>query len=344
MCRALPLLLIAAMSCGGKSKPVNAPPLPPDKSEDKPAEGKVAGDPEGTEGKLGGEPAPPAGPVEETISAPDMKVKLVSAGKGKKAPLKFTPKAGTKQQVEVALDFSEHQSAPKEFGGDSDNSVPTVVLVGNTEVKSVDPAGKAEYVVTVTGTDVRDATGKLPAADLEKFKGAVAALEGLTISGTIDATGTQGDIKLRVEKPKAGTQEAIQLVRVALPVWPMLPSEPVGIGAKWEVTRTAKVVDKVNVTNTTEFELKDHKGEIWTIAGTTKVSGTDQSVDDAKLTNIGGKGAVDVALADGALYPKLASTLDTGFTVTASAPGPDGKPMNATLTVSLKQGAQITPK
>jgi hypothetical protein len=124
----------------------------------------------------------------------------------------------------------------------------------------------------------------------------------------------------------------------------MLPSEAVGVGAKWQVTRTVKIVDKVDVTHTTEYELKDHKGAIWTIAGTTKVSGTDQSVGDAKLTNIGGKGAVDVALADGALYPKLASTVDTGFTVTASAPGPDGKPTNATLTISLKQGAQITPK
>jgi hypothetical protein len=98
MRRTLSLLLLAAVACGGKSKPANPPPqLPPEKSdeksEDKPAEAK---DDEKPPAPAQAPPAP-TGPVEATIPSPDMKVKLVSAGKGKKAALKFTPKAGTKQ-------------------------------------------------------------------------------------------------------------------------------------------------------------------------------------------------------------------------------------------------------
>ena len=338
------LLVIAAISCGGKQKPATTP-LPPEakaepeeKPEEKPAE-KPEAKPEAP-----ATPPAPQGPVDATIEAPKMTVKLVSAGKGKKAPLKLTPKVGAKQQIEVTMDFSEHQSAPKELGGDSDNSVPTVVLIGDSEVKAVDPTGKADYVVTVTGTDVRDPTGKLPAEELGKLKNAVSSLEGMTISGSIDASGAQGDIKLHVEKPRPETPAVIELVRVAMPVLSPMPAEPVGVGAKWQVTRTAKVMDKVDVTHTTDFELKEHKGNVWTIAGTTKVTGTDQDVAGAKLSKITGKGNVDVALTDGALYPKLGQTVETGFQVEATGQGPDGKPVSATLQFSFKQGAQITPK
>jgi hypothetical protein len=344
MRRTLLLLVIAAISCGGKPKPATTP-LPPEaktepeeKPDDKPTE-----KPEAKPDEAATPPAP-TGPVDATIEAPKMTVKLVSAGKGKKAPLKLTPKVGTKQQIEVAMDFSEHQSAPKDLGGDSDNSVPTVVLIGDSEVKAVDPAGKADYVITVTSTDVRDATGKLGTDELGKLKAAVASLEGMTMSGSIDATGAQSDIKLHVEKPKPETQAVLELVRVAMPILPPLPAEPVAVGAKWEVTRATKVMDKVDVTHTTDFELKDHKGTVWTIAGTTKVSGSDQDVAGAKLSKITGKGNVDVALTDGVLYPKLGQSVETGFQVEATGQGPDGKPVSATLQFGFKQGAQITPK
>lgn len=339
MRRTLFAILVAA-ACGGSQKPPVPPtPLPEAKADPAP-DAKPEVKPETKP-----EPPAPAGPLDVTVPAPTMSVKLVSPGKGKREALKFTPKAGGKQQVELALDFAEKQQAPAELGGDSENAAPTVLLTGDAEVRTVDPAGKAEYVVTVSNTDVHDATNKVPAETLEKFKHAASSLQGLTISSTLANNGGSGDVKLHIEKPKAESEAAVDLVRMTLPTLPMLPTEPVGVGAKWQVTKTTKIVDKVDVTQTTDYELTAHKGNTWTIKGTTKVTGGDQDVGGAKLSKIGGSGNVEVALVDGALYPAMKSSVDSGFSVTATGPDPaSGAQKTVTLTIGLKQAAQITPK
>jgi hypothetical protein len=335
------VLSIAVAACGGPKKPSSVPvlpdeakaePAPPDKPADKPVE------------KTPPPPPAPTGPIEVTVPAPQMTVKLVSPGKGKRVALKFTPKVGSKQQVELALDFAEQQKAPAELGGDSVNALPTVVLVGDAEVKDVDKDGKATYQLTISSTDVRDAQKQVPAQLLEKSRSVLATLTGLTIGGTIGANGTSSDVTLHVDKPAVETRSALDMIRLTLPRWPMLPTEPVGIGAKWQVVTSLKVLDKVDVTQTTDYELVKHEASTWTIKGTTKVSGVDQELEGAKLSKIGGTGAVDVALVDGLLYATIKSEIATGFSASMTGPDATGAQQTVTLVVDLKQGAQITPK
>ncbi len=336
------LLLVVAVSCGGSQKTSNPPPLPPETKPEPPPEPKPAPPEE--------KPAPPAPPkpLDVSVSPPKSSVKLVSPGKGKRVALKLTPKQGGKQQVELALDFSEKQTAPAELGGASEHGLPTVVLTGDAEVKTVDDKGKAEYQLTVSDTDVRD-TAKPTAEQTEmkpKIKEALTALKGMTIGGTIEANGSQSDVKLHVDKGDEAAQGAMELVRVALPWWPVFPTEPVGVGAKWQVTTTTKLIDKVDVTQTTDYELIAHKGNTWTIKGTTKVSGADQDLEGAKVTKIGGTGNVEVAMVDGALYPTIKGSLDTGFTASVTGPDPTDqtKQKTVSLTINVTQGAAVTPK
>jgi hypothetical protein len=342
------LVIVLAAACGGGAKKSTVPPpqLPPEEAKTEPAkppeEAKPAEEQEPAE-----RPAP-TGPLDAAINAPKLTVKLVSAGKGKKTALKLSPKQGAKQQVEIALDFAEKQSAPDMAGGDTSNVVPTVVLQGESEVKSVDPAGKAEYAFTVKTTDVRPKGDPVPAEKLERFKSAVGSLQGLVMGGTIDANAMASDIKLHIDQQRAETQAAIELIQVAMPVMPALPAEPIGVGAKWTVTRPMKLLDKVDVTQTTDYELVDHKGTTWTIKGTTKVTGADQEmgVGDAKLSKIAGTGAVEASLIDGALYPTLKSNTDTSFQITVTGPDPADPTQKkvATLTIQLTQAAQLTAK
>jgi hypothetical protein len=340
----LVILVAAASSCGGKQKPTTQPPPLPEAKTEPPPETKPAPPVEKPE------PPKPAGPLDVSLKPPTMSVKLVNPGKGKRVALKLTPKLGNKQQVELALDFSEKQTAPAELGGASEHGLPTVVLTGDAEVKAVDDKGKADYQLTVSDTDVRD-TAKPTAEQNEmkpKVKEALAALKGMTIGGSVDANGSQSDVKLHVDKGDEAAQGALELVRVALPWWPMFPTEPVGVGAKWQVTTTTKLIDKVDVTQTTDYELVAHKGNTWTIKGTTKVTGADQDLEGAKVTKIGGQGNVEVAMVDGALYPTIKGSLDTGFTASVTGADPSDKTgatqKTVSLTINVMQGAAVTPK
>ena len=317
-------LLVLATACGGSPKPVQLAPLP----ADKPAE------PAPTPAKPDPAPTPPkaAGPVEVKIPATKAVVKLVAPGKGKREALRFTSKAGDKQQVEVAMDFSAKQTEKDK--PPTDQVVPTIVLAGEAETKAIDKDGTASYTLTVATTDARDVAGsQLPA---EKFRIVLGSVAGLAISSTLGANGAGGETTMRIEKPTEMSSGALELIRMTLPTFPVLPAEPVAVGAKWQVTTTAKLADKLDVTQVTDYELVAHKGTTWLIKGKTKVTGTDQDVGDgAKISAISGAGTSEALLVDGALYPTSKASLETEFTAT----GPD----QSQLKFALKVGGTLTP-
>ena len=267
MRRLLPLILVAA--CGGTSKPAPTAPLPEEAKAPPPA---AKPDPAPAEPP---KPAPPQGPVEVKIPAAQTTVKVVSGGKGKKEALRYTVKQGAKQAVELAMDFSGKQDTEEQV-------VPTIVLIGEAETRAVDKDGNAEYTVTVTGTDARTVTGSQVPVD--KFKAVLGSLAGLTIGGTIGTTGVAGDVTLRIEKPQENAADTLELLRLTFPTLPVLPKEAVGVGAKWQSTTSAKLADRLDVTQITDYELVAHNGSTWTIKGTTKVSGKDQDVEDSKVS------------------------------------------------------------
>src|SRR5580704_4314620 len=182
------LVLVLAAACGGSPKPTTTPPplegsTEPDKADPKPeAKEEAKAPPPKFE--------PPPGPIDLTIAAPKVAVKLVSAGKGKREAIKVAPKAGDQQAVELALDFSGTQTAPdtapEQVRGKKEDVAPTIVLTGSAQVKSVDATGAA-YEVVVNGTDVRDAPGQQIPSELRKK--ALASLTALKIAGTVASNG-----------------------------------------------------------------------------------------------------------------------------------------------------------
>ena len=353
MRRTFLVFVLAAAACGGSPKPTTTPP---------PLEGSAEGPGEETktEAKADSkdekppasppEPAePPPGPLDMIVAAPKVTVKLVSPGKGKRVAVKVAPKVGDKQPVELALDFTSRVTAPPEapekMRGTQEQIAPTVVLVGDAEVKSVDAGGTAEYELTVAATDARDVVGQQVPTEL--MKKVVASLSKLKIGGTVAVNGVGSDLKLHLDLGDRDAANALGLVRMeVLPSWPVLPTEPIGVGAKWQVTATSKLAEQVDLTQTTDYELVKHEGKTWTIKGTTKVSGTEQQVDTATLSNIAGSGTVDVAMVDGALYPTMKAQLSVGFAATVTPPPgalPPGSPPSLRITYEIKQGSAVTP-
>lgn len=316
------LLFALVTACGGKSTPPPTTPLP----ADKPAEEAKAPEPAAP---VTEKPAEPVGPVEVKIPASPVTVKLVSAGKGKKAPLRYSAKQGDKQQVELAMDFSATETVK---GTSKDQIVPTIVLTGDAETTTVDKDGNAAYTLTVNTTDARDVAGsQLPA---DKFRTVLSSLAGLTISSTLGANGAAGEVTMRIEKPSEFSPGALEMIRLTLPSFPVLPTEPVGVGAKWQATTSAKLADKLDVTQVTDYELVAHKGTTWTIKGKTKVSGADQTMPNGQISTIKGQGTSEATLADGTLYPAFKTSLETQFTATEAG---------ESMQFALKVGGAVTP-
>jgi hypothetical protein len=334
----LPILVAVAVACGGKSKPTTPPPpLPEPQAEaPKPAEPAAPKAPEA--------PPVPQGPIEVTLSAPKVDVKVISGGKGKKAPLKLTPKAGTSAVGELSLDFAGGQDGPPETGGKKDEVAPTVVLVGNLETKDVAADGLATFQMTVSGVETRDKPGqKVSSAD---FKSELQTLIGATIGGSVGANGAASDLKLRIEKPDAKSAGALEFVKLSMmPMWPVLPTEPVAPGAKWTVTSSQKIADQLEIKKVVTYELVGKKGAAWTIKGSTKITGEEQTVQGAKLGAIAGEGVAEVTLTDGALMPANKQNMATNFTITVTPPpeAPAGS-QPVVIKFHVEQANTLTPK
>jgi hypothetical protein len=132
-------------------------------------------------------------------------------------------------------------------------------------------------------------------------------------------------------------------------MWPVLPTEPVGPGAKWTVTTTQKLADQLDVTQTTDYQLVEHKGTTWTIKGTTKITGADQDITagqgpKTKVGKIAGTGTTEATISAGTLSPSSKQHLETSFEATVTAPGQDGKEQTISLKFELKQGNAVTSK
>ena len=307
------LLLVACLvACGGsKPKQQNLAPLP----DDKPTE---QAKPQDTAKPA--EPAPepkPLPPVEVTVDVPPATIKLVSAGRGKKAPLKYVPTAGSKQQVEMVTRFAQTAAVNGESG---EQAVPPIVLAGEAETKAVDASGKAEYALVMASVDARDEPNN--AVPAEKFKVAIASLAGLVISGSVEPNGVTTASTLRIEKPDQFTTGALDLLKATLPTWPVFPKEPIGVGAKWKATRThilrPTAAVAIEMEHVTDYELVAIKGKTATIKSKTKITGKDQTLPDtSKISKISGTGTAEITIEQGALYPSYTSNLESKLTVTA---------------------------
>lgn len=334
----LALILVAA--CGGKPKHVDTIPLPPDTKTAEDTEKK----PEETKPAVEQPKAPAPQPVDVPLASPKATVKLVNAGKGKKAPIKIAPKAGAKQTIQLALDFLGRQ-------GDGANAVseqsPTTLLAADVETSDVGADG-AKFRVTISGADAKDVQGaKVPA---DKFKPLVEKLVGSTISGTVGPDGSASGVTFHMD----GVSDQMQvgaisyLVSVLLPISPVvLPAEPIGQGAKWTVTTTEKVADQVEITKTANYELVAVKPGVWTIKGTMKITGVDQEFSDPqdpsskkKVSGIGGSGTIEATINDGAVLAAMKQSLTTDFRVQ----GTDEKQQPVDAKLHLEQTNAITTK
>ena len=327
----LPLIVAAFAACSSP-KPPAAPQSPQPQAAASPAVAQT--DPaQGVPGAKGGEarPAVSTGPAELKIPPTLTTVKLLSDGQGKKEIVRYSARPGARQTVELAMDFTGRQDT-------EEATAPTIVLICDARVGAVDKDGAADYTLTVTGADARPVSGSDRTA--QDLKPALAGLAGLTIAGKRGANGAVGEVTLRLAHPPANGDDALGLIRETLPVFPVLPTQPIGAGAKWQSTTAARLADKLDITQVTDYEVVAHDGASWTIRGTTKVSGKDQKIESATISAIAGTGTSETTIADGGVYPVHKEQLETRF----NASDPESADPGKAVQFTIKVGGSVVPK
>lgn len=291
--------LLLQPGCGGTSNPTQTTPPPAETKAVAPAEpsSPVAAAPSEPSAPSApaeaAEPEQPTGAVEHFVPNHGALVKLVSKGKGTLEPLRYSATLGGKQQVEVVMNLAMRSR----IGGRVQKQVlPTHVLTGEVETTAVEESA-AKYAFTVAGLEWRDTPGSvLPAANFNEL----GVPPGLVISGTVEPFGLMGDTRLRSGESNPYTESAFKVVRGNLPSWPVLPNEPVGIGARWKATTTWWVAGAGGVTQVTDYEVVSRQGATWTIKGKIRISGAHT-----------GTGTTEATITDGALYPSFKTTTET---------------------------------
>lgn len=304
--RLFAVLSLALFACGGKSKPDNTIPeskLDPAATPTEPVE---PAPPPTTEPTEPAPPPPPTEPVKVTIEASQAKVKLLRPGTGARAVLRVTPAAGSKQNVTLVMDAQIEQGAT---GQPAQKVVmPSVRLGCAGEVTAVGGDGAITYRTALSSIKAAAVAGQ--SAEPAEIEQQLTALTGMVIDGALSASSQPGATVYTIDKPNQGTAMAIESLRLMLPTWAPLPTEPIGLGAQWEVSQPV-VINNIATTQTTVFTLKGKAGTTATISGEVKVTGAAQKLGDVDVSDITGGGKVELVLDTGKLYPKQKRDVST---------------------------------
>lgn len=156
-------------------------------------------------------------------------VKILSTGEGAKRPLRYRLAKGAKETIELTMDMAISMEVP----GVGPQSVDAPPMKMSMDVTVDDITANGDFVLSMTIATASMEGGPLPAGALDGLKG-LSAVMTMTDRGLIRS--------VKFDESKIGDPAMMQLLqstgfdRLSAP----LPEEPIGAGAKWEVTQQVK--------------------------------------------------------------------------------------------------------
>jgi hypothetical protein len=196
------------------------------------------------------------------------------------------------------------------------------------------------YPVTATYAAVTGTSSVLSAAQLPAFRRQLRALRGVALHGTIRPDGSWLGLKATV--PKGATPATTALVQqlpdsvesgLAQPV----PAEPVGVGARWTVTRCVQV-SGIAAKMETDYTLVWRGGSIVVTSGAGTISGgfVGQGADGNQATyTISGQVTSDTRFSPSTMVPARSTTTMVESVTTKAS---DGTVTGGTVTIQVRVG------
>ncbi|MFW6359061.1 MAG: DUF6263 family protein [Chroococcales cyanobacterium] len=186
------------------------------------------------------------------LTTTNNQVELLDAGSESREELRFTPEENTTQTVEMMITQEITQSAQGQAADSPE--IPPIQMAINTQVREVDANGNIH--IDVTYSDVQ-----LMGDENEQLRSQIEQLEGMKGSMVVSDRGIIQDANWEFpEGVQPNTQQLFEQItnstnRITTPI----PSEPVGPGARWQVTDTVETNEfDINQRGTYELVERDN--------------------------------------------------------------------------------------
>jgi hypothetical protein len=240
----------------------------------------------------------------KTPAAAQSNVELINAGTEPKQQLRFTPGANTKQTLQMTMDMDMAMSV----GGQTQPAFdsPPIKMTMESEVKKVDANGDIHTDFSYSDADVVAAKNTQPQL-VNAMRAQVKKLVGLRGSMIVDNQGNTKQANFNAPETldpntkKMVEQMVTSLKQLSSPV----PSEAVGVGAKWKIPNSV-TANGMTMNQSSTYELVDIKDNVASLqvsmeqqAGTQKINpqGLPPGASiDLKSMNSQGNGKLKLAL------------------------------------------------
>lgn len=236
-------------------------------------------------------PEPVAKAVDAGSEAPT-KLELLDAGAEPKQVLHYQLTKGVKTALELTTDID---FTAGKMGG----PMPSMVLTMDIGADDVLPDGKMKVKSTISKVSGKDRPGSKLSADALSAQAAI--MVGIGVAGTLapDGTLTDGHIDGSDHLPAEMQAQLGTLTKGFERVALALPTQPVGVGAKWRTTKEV-IENGAHMTATTTIELTKIDGTTISFKRASVITAPDQKLDQVGVTlemkNIHGKGDGDATL------------------------------------------------
>jgi hypothetical protein len=263
---------------------------------------------------------------------------VISSGMPPLATLHYAIAKGTK--TSLAMDVTTHIAV----GEQSADSPPVHVAI-DLVVDDVLPDGRMKLTSTIRSLaataasrngNATNANGSGAEDPTQAHVDAVGSgVSGLAFTATMSPDGSVTDVKATDQPlPELAKAELDRIVASFTQLAMTLPNAPVGVGAKWRISRDLTLVSTLAVQATTTVDLIGHTGSTITYAVTSQLAGSAQTVIEdntsVQVDGIGGSvqgsGTIDL----GTLAIDSSQVAEQRMTMTT---GSDRTPMQMTQTL-----------
>jgi hypothetical protein len=241
------------------------------------------------------EPKPAAAPATADSAH---RAKLISAGAEPRKVLRLHPKAGDKETVTLTIKTSIAVQGGPASG--QPIKTPPVKITRNLTVKQVTPAGDIVFEAPVVNADT-GGQGNANAQIADALKSAFSGPHTISDRGFPKEADLPAAAAANPVADQLGDIDSLDTVA--------LPDEPVGPGARWEVTKRTKQ-QGINLQQTTTYQLVAADGDHLTIKETCQQHAASQKFQHPALpgmvldlTKLAGTGTEDVTLDLGRVLP-----------------------------------------
>jgi len=213
----------------------------------------------------------------DTAQAEDPTVTLQDAGKGKKAPLRMSPKIGVKESMTMSIEMGLEMTMGELQIPAQDPPVMTMVM--DTEVNEILKDGTFTYTFKFTKAE-SGASDSLPPAALEEMNKTLGQMVGMEGHGTVTPRGFSRDGAFVLPEGVAPElQETLDNMSHSMDqmVAP-LPEEPVGIGAKWTVVSKPEA-NGMKIDQTAHYTLLSREDDAIELSVRLEQTAAKQTVD-----------------------------------------------------------------